>query len=159
MEADYIVNTVYNENIFIELNKNGSMQLLVVEVTETFTNLSHEPNNQSKLYGYLDSGANVSIMTKVLFETLNFSNLVEMYDQPRRIYTAKEGQFMLSVGRVTVGGLIRTMELVPDASHNLLSTAVITRTTGVVISQYDNTCEIKFPDGTIKKYNRSEQNN
>ena len=160
MDVVACVNSVYYENIFVEEISEGVMELLVMEVTDTLEDISLQSgSNKLQLFGYLDSGANVSIMTTKLFKSFNFVNLFQKYESPRRIYTAKEGHFMLSIGRVTVGGLLRTMELVPEASHNLLSTAVITRTNGVVISQYGSTCEIKFPDGTTKKYSRNEQSN
>ena len=103
-------------NIFLEEISEGVMELFVMEVTKKMADISlQSDSNKHQFFGYLDSGANVSIMTIKLFKSFNFFSLFQKYESPRRIYTAKEGHFMLSIGRVTVGGLVRTMELVPEA--------------------------------------------
>ena len=105
------------------------------------------PEIDKARFALIDSGANVSLATPELLRVLQVA--YEAYDTPQSISTVAGSRGdLLADGRVNVGGYLGVMEVVVDASHNLISTEVLmSRGVNVSFIAVDKTCVITHPDG------------
>ena len=96
--------------------------------------------NKPILFGLIDSGANVHIVTSQLAEYLNLP--INKFNQPVVISTAKEDSTIPATGYIKLGGYIGDMVVVPKAAQNLLSTSLL-QDHGLTVTFHANgTCEL-----------------